>query len=299
MILNKGTAEAVYQNLKKDFEYNRQQVTPQFSSVYKTVSSNGAMNVYGFGDFIPGFTEWYEGQPRKHRNVIERDFVVQNRKFEKTIDLRRTMIEDNQLGTYQGLAAGYGQEAGMFNDVLIREVMESNPTCYDGKAFFANDHEAGLQTIDNLVTTALDETNLKAAITQMKSFKFQADADSEIYPLNQGAKLLLIVPTALEFTARELVKNPFKTGGANNVLYNAAELLVADSLTDANDWYLINVNAPIKPFFIQKREKLSMRMLTPMTSDNSFEYDVVTIGAQMRRAALPTIPWYALKAQVS
>jgi len=82
-------------------------------------------------------------------------------------------------------------------------------TIYDSQFLIDSDHpyEGGLAgTQSNLITGALSDTTLKAAITKMRSIK------------DNGGKLVvfqpdtLIVPPALEWLAMELTKSAQKVG---------------------------------------------------------------------------------------
>lgn len=125
-------------------------------------------------------------------------------------------------------------KATKFYDKLIIDYLVSNPTTFTGEALFANSQTwgRGATAQDNLLGLALDETNLTNAIGTIKTFK-----DHLGQVISQSGGLNLVVPPALEFTAKKLVATT-STYGGYNALAGVANVVVSEFLTDANDWYL-------------------------------------------------------------
>lgn len=141
----------------------------------------------------------------------------------------------------------------------------------DGSALFADAHPNGGFALDNLFSTALDATNLLAAINAMKNFKSENGELIEI-----PSKFTLVVPRALESTARALmnsinnVAGMFSGTGSNSNQLNTfhfqnqqVELVVADRLNQdsysvlnfnglsgtvgsSTCWYLMNKEAMVR-----------------------------------------------------
>lgn len=299
MDIKATTAALIYQNLKKEFDAGITEAQTIADPLYATVPSTSDSNVYGWLGHIPGFKEWFSGQPRVQRNVESQDYTVKNRKFEDTICIDKDKVDDNQLGSYAGISKSMGAAGKLVKDEVVFALFNggfSTTLCYDGLPWFDNAHKVGLSTVDNnLGAIALTDANLEAAITQLRSFVVKPDKLSAARPLNPVAKkLMLVVPPQLEMTARKLVALPTVAGGGDNVLYQAATVLSASWITDTNSWYVLNVDAPIKPVFVQMRQELEFRMLTPDDSDEAFMRDTLIYGAKMRCAALPTLPWLAV-----
>lgn len=72
----------------------------------------------------------------------------------------------------------------------------------------------------------LDETGYAAARTAMLNFKFDNGQ-----PVNQGGKMLLVVPPTLENAALKLIQAERQANGADNVYRNTAEVFVCPWLT--------------------------------------------------------------------
>jgi phage major head subunit gpT-like protein len=71
---------------------------PFYSTVAKTVPSTTAMNEYPRLDDMPGIREWI-GDRLVH-DLSASTYQIRNREFEKTIGIKRSQIEDDQIGIF-------------------------------------------------------------------------------------------------------------------------------------------------------------------------------------------------------
>jgi hypothetical protein len=119
----------------------------------------------------------------------------------------------------------------------------------DAKALFADDHPNGGFTLDNLYSTALDSTNLLAAINAMKGFKSE---NGELIDI--PSTFTLVIPRALESTARALMNSVnnmagmYSGTGSNSAMLNTfffqnqkVEIVVADRLNQ-DSYNVLNFN---------------------------------------------------------
>jgi phage major head subunit gpT-like protein len=299
MDINASPASIIYQNLKKEFEKGIVEAKPSSDQLVTKVPSSASSNVYPWLSHVPGMREWFQYQPRVLRNVESKDFTVPNRKFEDTIQISVDEVNDNQAGSYGGIAKAMGIQGTLLQDQLVfGEALKNGFTttlCYDGLSWFNDNHKVGLSTVDNnLGALALSDANLETAITRLRSFTVKPDKLSEPRPLNPGGeKLVLVVPPTLEMTARKIVSVATVATGGENHLYHAAEILVSSWLTDANDWFLLNIGGAVKPLFFQEREKLHFRQLGPNDGGQEFHLDTYTYGCKVRCAVCASFPWLA------
>lgn len=296
MDINATPASLIYQNLKKDFEKGISEAKPVSGILTEKVKSTSNSNVYGWLGHIPNMRRWYAGQPRVLRNVETFDYEVTNRKYEGTIQIPKDDVDDNQLSSYSTVAKQQGVLGTLLEDELVFELFNNafgTTLTYDGLSWCNDAHVVGLSTVDNaLGALALSDTNLKVAITKLRSFTVQADKLSSSRPLNPGGeKLVLVCNPALEWTAKDIVAVKTVSTGGENSLYQACEVLATSWITDTNNWFVVNVGGSIKPVFVQDREALSFRNLTPQDSDQGFMLDEYIYGTKRRLATLPTVPW--------
>lgn len=111
-----------------------------WKKIAKLVISNGKSNTYEWLSQFPAFREWVGS--RLHKKFKETAYTVVNRKYESTVDVLRTDIEDDNIGQYGTLAESAGQAATDLKNDLIFQALAAGfgSTCYDGQYFFDTDH---------------------------------------------------------------------------------------------------------------------------------------------------------------
>jgi len=111
-----------------------------WKKVAKLVTSSSASNTYAWLTQFPAFREWVGA--RQHKKVAELAYTVKNRKFETTVDVERTDVEDDNIGHYGTLAESAGQAAtDLKNDLIFQALADGfAQVCYDGQYFFDADH---------------------------------------------------------------------------------------------------------------------------------------------------------------
>lgn len=116
----------------------------------------------------------------------------------------------------------------------------SGDLIYDGKAFFATDHpmKAHPGSLQNYTASApLTVANLKAELIKFQSTYAYDNAYRKIRRRAQ----MLMVPTALEYTAQEILTSaniPYEMTNTANVLSGTLQLVVNPYLTDSDGWFI-------------------------------------------------------------
>lgn len=153
MDINVNTLRGINTALSTAFNTRFASVQNFYSTVAMTVSSSTAMNEYPRLDDLPGFREWI-GDRLVH-DLGAQTYVIRNREFEKTISIKRSQIEDDQLGIFTPVAGQMGQDAAEFPDQLIFPLVNKAETitCYDGQYFFDTDHP-GYNEQGNVISVA-------------------------------------------------------------------------------------------------------------------------------------------------
>jgi phage major head subunit gpT-like protein len=140
MDINSSTLRGIYTALSTAFNARFASVQPLYGTVAMTVPSATAMNEYPRLDDLPGIREWI-GE-RLINRLSAQTYVIRNREFEKTIAIKRSQIEDDQIGIFAPVAAQLGQDAASFPDKLVWPLLTAGDStvCYDGQYFFDTDH---------------------------------------------------------------------------------------------------------------------------------------------------------------
>lgn len=131
---------AINSQFAKEFQAGLESVKPSYTAIAMTVPSSTAINTYGWLGKFPKMREWV-GQRQIERMSTEA-MALANKKYEATVGVERTDIEDDQVGMYRPMMQAMGESAAALPDELVWGLLKQGKTskCYDGKNFFAKDH---------------------------------------------------------------------------------------------------------------------------------------------------------------
>lgn len=144
----------------KAFQDALTQTPTDWEKVATRVPSSNASNTYGWLNQFPKLREWVGD--RVVKDMAAQGYQITNKLFEGTVGVRRTDIEDDNVGIYTPLFAEMGRAAKAHGDELVFGLLaagESN-LCYDGQNFFDIDHPV-YPNVDGTGTAAL-VANLQA-----------------------------------------------------------------------------------------------------------------------------------------
>ena len=260
------------------------------------IKSGKSSETYPWLGGVPKMHEWKD--ERIPQGLLEHNFAIANRDWESSLAIDKNAIEDEQYGQIDIRVKDLAVEAARFFDelafTLIAQGTSTSGTagsiyngvtisCYDSKAFFSTNHSEGQSgTQSNRGSTALSASALQAGITAMKKFKNDQGKPANIKPN------LLVVPTDLEWEAKELLNSTYypEEGAvtsklATNVLKGSLELITSSYLTDTNNWYLFDTTKGIKPLILQLRQNPRFTSLTQNT-ESSFMKKKLYYGVDWR-----------------
>ena len=104
--------------------------------------SGTAANLYAWLSRAPHMRRWDAGV-RVRRNMRALAYTLTNDKFEDTVEVSITDIEDDNIGVYRPRVMALGMEAHHYHiDRNVFAALKDGFTglCYDAKPFFATDH---------------------------------------------------------------------------------------------------------------------------------------------------------------
>lgn len=154
---------AITAAFKKEFMQGLASVTPDYTAIAMTIPSSTATNTYAWLGKFPQMREWV-GQ-RVIEKMSKEAMSLANKKFEATVGVERTDIEDDQVGMYRPMMAAMGESAAALPDTLVWGLLKKGKTteCYDGQYFFDTDHPVyekadgtGNNTPTSNITTGTD-----------------------------------------------------------------------------------------------------------------------------------------------
>ncbi len=153
----------------------------QWKGVAMEVKSNAASNVYAWLNKFPTFREWI-GE-RQLKSIKASSYELTNKKFEASVSVDRTDLEDDNMGIYAPLFKQMGSAANEHIDILVFGALLKGFTekCYDGKPFFSTAHPYNTKTDG----TGEDKTqsNIINPTVTSKSAWFVLDTSKPFKPL--------------------------------------------------------------------------------------------------------------------
>jgi len=285
MLVNKSSIQAAFVALKTLFNNAFAAAPSTWDKIAMKVPSSTGSNLYAWLSAFPKMRRWVG---EKHvKNLQAYSYSVVNEDWEATVAVNRNHIEDDQLGIYQPQAQMAGFSAKQLPDEIVYELVNNGFTalCYDGQYFFDVDHPVAGASVSNVGTKALSAATLAAAQgsygaarTAMRRFK-----DEDGRPINVSPTVLL-VPPALEDTARALLTVDRLEDGKPNPYKGTAELVVESRLTSDTAWFLLDTSKPVRPFIYQERKAPVFVQQTDPEADDVFSRKEYKFGAEARAA---------------
>ena len=275
MIITPQALRGIYVAFNTIFNKAFEGQHPTYEKVATVVPSTSESETYAWLGDIPGMREWI-GE-REIQNLSGSAYVIRNKDFELTVGVDRNAVEDDKIGLYNPSIQMLGESAALHPDELVYGLLANGFTekCYDGKAFFATDHEVGKNAVSNKITSKLSLESYVTARAMMRGYKNSKGRSLALVPN------LLVVPPALEAKAREILVAEF-INGTKNTMQGTAELHVEPRLTSDTAWFLLDTSRPIKPLIYQQRKKAKFVSKTAETDDNVFMSKKFIYGADSR-----------------
>lgn len=293
MDLTTANVAQLFKGFRVLFDDALQAADTDYQDVATRTTSSSAEELYAWLGAIPSMKEMLGELVLD--GVSNVDWTIRNRKWAEAVEVPRESIERDSYGIYNPLMSSLGRVAAQHPDSLLAELFKNGFSNtlgkdYTGVAFFAANkkHEPGnakSATFSNAGTGVLNEANLIAAVTNLKTRKNNAGRSMKL-----GRKLLLVVPPALEFTAKALLQNEKNAAGADNILRNVAQVKVLPDLESATAWFLMETGLEIKPFIFQVEVEPQLTSLVDPSNPHTFMTDNFVYKAYGRYAMAYGIP---------
>ena len=144
MIIKDSTLQGLRTMVRAEFRqaFDAAVNREDYKELVTIVTSNTKSNSYAWLGSFPHMREWVGD--RVINDMKEFAYAIENKKYEATLGIDRTDIEDDNLGQYRVLAQTQGQETVDFFWRQIAKLITDGFTalCYDGQNFFDTDHLA-------------------------------------------------------------------------------------------------------------------------------------------------------------
>ena len=140
-IITGAYLDALFTGFKSVFNDAFKGVKPKWQRCAMEVSSSTSIETYAWLGQMPRIREWIGD--RQINSLDTKGYVLRNRKFESTVGVPRTQIEDDVLGIFNPMIAEMGRSAAAFPDELVFLMALAGgftQPCYDGQNFFDSNH---------------------------------------------------------------------------------------------------------------------------------------------------------------
>jgi len=140
MSITQAQIDALKTTLQANFQKGLINTPSNWEKIARNMPSSSKSNTYAWLSQWPSFRKWVGS--RLHKAIAENAYTVSNDKYEATIDVQRTDIEDDTFGQYATVAMGHGEAAARLMDEVIFTALANGWTtnCYDNQYFFDVDH---------------------------------------------------------------------------------------------------------------------------------------------------------------
>lgn len=210
---------------------------------------NNATVDYSWIADMPSMREWVGD--RILNGLSAWDYTIKKKRWEASIEIDRDVILYDNIGIAKPKIIDMANAVNDHYNTQVFELLESNGTCYDGKAFFGN-HEVGsgstAATLSNKGANNLTKEGFFNTLKEIRRIVADNGSPIKIKPN------LVVVPPELEAKAIELFGCE-KLNGSSNPLYGRCEVLVSPDLSDDKSWYLLDTTRALKPIILQIHKK--------------------------------------------
>ena len=238
-ILSTALVQALFVGYRRDFQQALADTPTDFEKIATVVPSATKSNTYAWLNQFPTFREWIGA--RTIKDIAASGYSIANKDWESSVGVKRTDIEDDNVGVYGPLFAEMGRAAKAQPDELVFALLKAGRTtlCYDGQYFFDNDHPVYPNTDGTGTAVLVTNHDVDTGARPTNPIWYLLDTSRAIKPLLfQERKMpVLTALTALD-DEQVFTNNQFRFGvdSRNNVGFGFWQLAFASNqpLTAAN-----------------------------------------------------------------
>lgn len=163
-IITPALIKGLSTGFQKHFQDGLESAPSEYSKIATVVQSTTASNTYGWLGQFPNFREWIGD--RVINDMAAHGYSITNKLWESTVGVKRTDIEDDNIGIYAPLFNEAGRASAALPDELVFDLLNKGAStlCYDGQNFFDTDHpvyptvdgKGTPETVSNIYAPASD-----------------------------------------------------------------------------------------------------------------------------------------------
>ncbi|WP_372426937.1 Mu-like prophage major head subunit gpT family protein [Salinarimonas chemoclinalis] len=140
MLINASNLDLIFKGFNTAFNKGLSEAPSRYRDVAMVVPSETGETEYGWLGETPAIREWLGD--RHINSLMASSYTIKNRRFESTVAVQRTQIEDDKYGVMSPVYQKMGRDAALFPDSLVFALLSAgfHEPCYDGQPFFDAEH---------------------------------------------------------------------------------------------------------------------------------------------------------------
>ncbi len=271
------------------------------TSLATYANSTGDKSKYPLVGALKRFSKWV-GE-RVYQDFARYAYELKNVTFDNSVEIGLDAFADDQYDGYSMLFSALGEQAAFWPQDLLVDALIAGETekCWDDQPFFSANHklepsDQSNTVFPNLFTgSALSASTFQAVRASMRKVGV-GTTSRDNRSVGFGTNLVLACGPDLQATAESIVDAQYLAGGATNVNYKKASILILNELGSSTDWYLAEVGKALKPLLFQTRQ--APNLVAPSPNDASVkEKRLLRWMGDARGAAGYTLPHLMAKAK--
>lgn len=139
-IVTPALIQALFVGYRAEFQRAQGATPSDWNKIATEVPSTTKSNTYGWLGQFPKFREWIGDRVLK--SMAAHGYAIVNKDWESSVGVKRTDIEDDEVGVYRPLFEEMGRASTAFPDELVFPLLAAGAAtlCYDGQNFFDTEH---------------------------------------------------------------------------------------------------------------------------------------------------------------
>ncbi|RPE81841.1 Mu-like prophage major head subunit gpT family protein [Vulcaniibacterium tengchongense] len=231
-LVTSALVQALFVGFRRDFQTAFDQTPTDWQKIATEIPSTTKSNTYGWLGQFPQFREWIG--PRVLKDMAAHGYSIVNKDWESSVSVKRTDIEDDNVGIYSPLFAEMGRAAKSQPDELVFPLLKAgfSTLCYDGQPFFDDEHPVYANADGTGAVTLVKNHDVDLAARPTNPIWYLLDTSRAVKPIifqNRKSPVLTSM-TRLDDEA-VFMNNEFRFGvdARNNVGFGFWQLAYASN----------------------------------------------------------------------
>jgi phage major head subunit gpT-like protein len=225
-------------------------------------STQRTENYAWLGD-SPQMSQWTDELVPK--GLSEFTYTLANQRHAAAMEIFEDDLNDDLYGQTKIRIAEMADKAAEYPSILLRNLLTTNGTCYDGQAFFSTTHSEGSSgNQSNLVTgTGVTVAALQTDLGTARKLMNKYVTDTGDVRVRSNPKWVIRCAPDLEVVMLQAFMAVTTTTGGENIYRGLVSKIEVDQGLTGNDWYLEDRAPRIKAFILQERDAVEPKQTMP------------------------------------